>query len=91
MTLSSRDLHRVGEILALAARTDIMPRFRKLTAAEIRQKTSAFDVVTDADEAAEATITAALEAALAPSSLARRGRTATPACCNRSRRPSWPS
>ncbi len=66
--LSSRegaphDLHRVGEILALAARTDIMPRFRKLAAAEIRQKTSACDVVTDADEAAEATITAALEAA----------------------------
>ena len=63
MTLSSRDLHRVGDILALAARTDIMPRFRRLTPAEIRQKSSAFDVVTDADEAAEATITAALEAA----------------------------
>jgi fructose-1,6-bisphosphatase/inositol monophosphatase family enzyme len=62
MTLSPRDLHRVGEILALAARTDIMPRFRRLTTAEIRQKSSAFDVVTDADEAAEATITAALEA-----------------------------
>ena len=61
VTLSLEDLHRVGEILAGAARAEIMPRFRKLTSAEVRQKSSAFDVVTDADEAAEAMITAALK------------------------------
>ena len=40
-----------------------MPRFRKLTSTQIRQKSSALDVVTDADEAAEAVIGAALAAA----------------------------
>jgi fructose-1,6-bisphosphatase/inositol monophosphatase family enzyme len=61
--LSLDDLHQVGEILAGAARAEIMPRFRKLTTAEVRQKSSAFDVVTDADEAAEAMISAELKAA----------------------------
>jgi len=39
-----------------------MPRFGKLAGAQVRRKTSAFDVVTDADEAAERAITAALRA-----------------------------
>jgi len=63
MAFSSADIHGVGEILAFAARTEIMPRFRKLTAAQIRRKSSAFDLVTEADEAAETAITAALTAA----------------------------
>ena len=63
MEFSERDLHQVGEVLAAAARTEIMPRFRKLTATQIRQKSSALDLVTDADEAAEALIGAALREA----------------------------
>ncbi len=63
MPFSSDDVHRVGEILADAARAEIMPRFRRLSPDQIRQKTSAFDLVTEADEAAEAAITAALQAA----------------------------
>ena len=54
MAFSSADIHGVGDILAFAARTEIMPRFRKLTPAQIRRKSSAFDLVTEADEAAEA-------------------------------------
>lgn len=63
MQFSEHDLHQVGDALAAAARTEIMPRFRKLTSAQIRQKSSALDLVTDADEAAEAVIGAALQAA----------------------------
>lgn len=63
MPFSADDIHRVGEILAAAARNEIMPRFRQLTAEQIRQKTSAFDLVTEADEAAEAAIEQALLAA----------------------------
>jgi fructose-1,6-bisphosphatase/inositol monophosphatase family enzyme len=63
MAFLSADIHRVGDILAVAARTEIMPRFGKLTRAQIRQKSSAFDLVTEADEAAEAVISAALTAA----------------------------
>lgn len=57
------NIHRVGEILAAAARSEIMPRFGKLTGAQIRRKSSAFDLVTEADDAAEAAISAALTAA----------------------------
>ena len=53
----------VGAILARAARAEILPRFRALTADQVRQKSSAFDIVTEADEAAEAMITAELRAA----------------------------
>jgi fructose-1,6-bisphosphatase/inositol monophosphatase family enzyme len=63
MALSLDDLGRVGSILAAAARSEIMPRFGKLSASEIRRKSSAFDLVTEADEAAEAAITAALRQA----------------------------
>ncbi len=62
MPFSEQDLHQVGDALALAARTEIMPRFRKLKSTQIRQKSSALDVVTDADEAAEAAIGTALAA-----------------------------
>ena len=60
MAFSSDDIQRVGEILAAVAQSEIMPRFRRLTAAQIRRKTSAFDLVTEADEAAEAAIEQAL-------------------------------
>jgi fructose-1,6-bisphosphatase/inositol monophosphatase family enzyme len=63
MSFSEHDLHKVGAALAFAARTEIMPRFGKLTSIEIRQKSSPIDLVTDADEASEAVISAALVAA----------------------------
>jgi fructose-1,6-bisphosphatase/inositol monophosphatase family enzyme len=53
-------IREVGAILARAATQEILPRFRALTAAQVRQKTSAFDIVTEADEAAEAVIAAGL-------------------------------
>jgi fructose-1,6-bisphosphatase/inositol monophosphatase family enzyme len=63
MAFSPADIKGVGEILAFAARTEIMPRFGKLAPAQIRRKSSAFDLVTEADEAAEAVIAVALTAA----------------------------
>jgi fructose-1,6-bisphosphatase/inositol monophosphatase family enzyme len=63
MPFLPEDIRRVGDILAAVARSEIMPRFRQLTAAQIRRKSSAFDLVTEADEAAEAAIEAALLAA----------------------------
>ena len=42
-------VHSVGEVLAFAARNEIMPRFRNLTPAKVRRKSSTFDFVTEAD------------------------------------------
>lgn len=56
-------IETVGEILARAARAEILPRFRALTAEQVRQKSSAIDLVTEADEAAEEVITTELKAA----------------------------
>jgi fructose-1,6-bisphosphatase/inositol monophosphatase family enzyme len=53
----------VATILRDAARAEILPRFRRLAAAEIRAKTGPLDLVTEADEAAERRITAALRQA----------------------------
>ena len=53
----------VGAILARAARAEILPRFRTLDAAQVRRKSPAFDIVTEADEAAEAAIASDLRAA----------------------------
>jgi fructose-1,6-bisphosphatase/inositol monophosphatase family enzyme len=47
------DIDRLGAILRAAALAEIMPRFRRLGAGDIRQKSSAIDLVTEADEAAE--------------------------------------
>ena len=63
MNFSRDDLGRVGDILASAARSEILPRFRKLATSQIRQKSSSFDLVTEADEAAERVIDAALREA----------------------------
>lgn len=54
------DAVTVGEILADVARTEIMPRFTGAVLNSTREKTSAFDVVTDADEAAEREISSRL-------------------------------
>ena len=47
-------------LLRTAARSEIMPRFQRLEAGEIRSKTGPLDLVTEADEAAERLITAGL-------------------------------
>jgi fructose-1,6-bisphosphatase/inositol monophosphatase family enzyme len=54
MTLASPfDTDRLARILRDAADAEIMPRFRALNAEDVRQKSSAVDLVTEADEAAE--------------------------------------
>jgi len=53
MSFSRADLDRLAGILAEAAETEIMPRFRSLGDDGIREKTGALDLVTDADEQAE--------------------------------------
>lgn len=60
MRFSVGDAHTVAQILRDTAQVEILPRFRHLSDGAIRQKTSAEDLVTDADEAAERRITAAL-------------------------------
>jgi fructose-1,6-bisphosphatase/inositol monophosphatase family enzyme len=62
MTFAQQDVARIAEILAEAARVEIMPRFKALTEGEVRHKSSVFDPVTEADEAAERFISAALRA-----------------------------
>lgn len=60
MTFTASDLDTLNRILIDAATTEILPRFNRLSAAAVRAKSSAIDLVTDADEAAERVITAAL-------------------------------
>ena len=57
---SARDVFELAQLLRVAARTEIMPRFRKEGGA-IRTKTGPLDIVTEADEAAEMLITRGLE------------------------------
>ena len=64
-SLTRADALAVADLLAAAGRDEIMPRFRGAQTFETRQKTSAFDVVTDADEAAERAITRGLRARFA--------------------------
>ncbi|MFC7738375.1 inositol monophosphatase family protein [Roseomonas sp. GCM10028921] len=63
MRFAFDDALRVGEILLEAAQAEIMPRFGRLAAGQVREKSSRFDVVTEADEAAERAVSAALEVA----------------------------
>lgn len=58
--LKDLDIDWLAELLARAASVEIMPRFRKLSPGDIKQKTSAADLVTEADERAERLITAEL-------------------------------
>lgn len=57
MTFTRRDLATLTDIVTDAARREVMPRFRNLAEADIRQKKSATDLVTEADEQAERLIT----------------------------------
>nr|WP_188343400.1 inositol monophosphatase [Phyllobacterium sp. 628] len=50
----------LSDLLAAVAVQEIMPRFRQLDSADIKQKTSALDLVTEADTNAERVITARL-------------------------------
>ncbi|WP_292229295.1 inositol monophosphatase, partial [Mesorhizobium sp.] len=60
MTFDDRAIDWLAELLAEAARAEIMPRFRKLGEGDVRQKTSAADLVTEADVNAERLITGRL-------------------------------
>ncbi|CAN7409599.1 inositol monophosphatase [Rhizobium leguminosarum] len=60
MTISDQDILFLGDCVREAARAEIMPRFRNLGAGDISEKTSAVDLVTQADLLAEHRITAAL-------------------------------
>ena len=60
--LNARAVRDVAAMLRDAAIAEVMPRFRRLAAGEVRSKTGPLDLVTDADEAAERQITAGLRA-----------------------------
>lgn len=60
MSFGNADIAGVVELLRAAARQEIMPRFRRLGAGDVRQKSGPLDLVTEADEAAERVITAGL-------------------------------
>jgi fructose-1,6-bisphosphatase/inositol monophosphatase family enzyme len=62
MRFDEKDIDWLAGVLANAAITEIMPRFRRLGLGDVRQKTSAADLVTEADVNAERVITAALAA-----------------------------
>ncbi len=64
MTFTSRDLATLQTIIAEAAAVEIMPRFRAIDPADFREKSSAIDLVTDADEQAEWRIRDAVAKAL---------------------------
>jgi fructose-1,6-bisphosphatase/inositol monophosphatase family enzyme len=55
---------QIINIVRRAARSEIMPRFRRLSSGDIRTKSGADDLVTDADTQAEAMIARALQIAL---------------------------
>lgn len=61
MTFSDADFDYVMTIVAEAASKEIMLRFRNLDAGDISEKTSAIDLVTEADLLVERHITAALK------------------------------
>ena len=60
MTFSAADLATLTQLLREVGRTEIMPRFRKLSSGAVRQKTGPQDLVTEADEAAERWLTEAM-------------------------------
>lgn len=62
MQFDEKQIHWLADLLAEAANKEIMPRFRRLGQGDIRQKTSAADLVTEADVNAERYITAQLNA-----------------------------
>ncbi|SDC40920.1 inositol monophosphatase family protein [Belnapia rosea] len=58
--LDARVMGEVAQLLREATRTEILPRFRRLSTGAVRTKSGPLDLVTDADEAAERVITAGL-------------------------------
>ncbi|MFC0410559.1 inositol monophosphatase family protein [Roseomonas elaeocarpi] len=62
MNLSANAAGGIAQLLRDAARAEIMPRFRRLAAGDVRTKTGPLDIVTEADEAAERQITRELQA-----------------------------
>lgn len=61
----SIDLEALANVLRDAAKTEVLPRFRRLEPGMVKQKSEAIDLVTEADEAAERKIMADVTA-LAP-------------------------
>lgn len=61
MQFDDKQIDWLANLLAEAANAEIMPRFRRLGQGDIRQKTSAADLVTEADVNAEHYITARLK------------------------------
>jgi len=66
--LTSAQQNNIINIVRRAARAEIMPRFRRLDAGDIQEKSGTDDLVTQADTAAEVMITRALQIAF-PSAL----------------------
>ncbi|RWC42748.1 inositol monophosphatase family protein [Mesorhizobium sp.] len=60
MTFDDTAIDWLAKLLSDAATAEIMPRFRRLDEGEVRQKTSAADLVTEADVNAERLITVRL-------------------------------
>lgn len=60
MRFDDRDVDWLADLLDEAAQREIMPRFRRLGSGDVRRKTSAIDLVTDADVEAERFLTARL-------------------------------
>lgn len=60
MTFDDTEIDWLSNLLSDAATAEIMPRFRRLDEGEVRQKTSAADLVTEADVNAERLITVRL-------------------------------
>lgn len=58
--ITRRDLGAIAALLRAVGRAEVMPRFRHLPAGGVRTKAGPLDLVTDADEAAEAVIAAGL-------------------------------
>jgi len=54
---NDNDVDWLSDLLAAVAVQEIMPRFRQLGTGDIKQKTSALDLVTEADTSAERVIT----------------------------------
>jgi fructose-1,6-bisphosphatase/inositol monophosphatase family enzyme len=59
-TFTLRQAQELVLLLRTAARKEVMPRFQRLEAGDIRAKTGPLDLVTEADEAAERMITTGL-------------------------------
>ncbi|MCM2401764.1 inositol monophosphatase family protein [Rhizobium sp. S153] len=60
--MESLDIAALANLLQEAAETEVLPRFRNLGTDEVRMKSEAIDLVTEADEAAERVIRQRIEA-----------------------------